>query len=538
MAELFLGDHEVNGEAPIYSRVRLINGRLNNPSRFRIAGLWICLVLSWIVPPAQAEIIPHDVNVSRASVWKAEFEAYLQGVMADHHLPGIAVELVDQQGTLWQITLGYRNTVQRLPVTPQTLYGIGSTSKAFTGMLMMQLQEDGRLKIDSPVQKYLPTFALSESQYSSQITLRDLMTHATGVARHDFAWYGQPALSREELFAKIPFLEMGAVPRTQFIYNNWMWMAAAMIAEQQGGGPPWEQLIQSRILTPLRMNKTVVKIADVKTSSDYSLPYEIGSLGVREVPFYDLGGMAPAGGIFSNLNDMARWLRLHLNQGELEGTSIVSPAGLAEIHRGTMSMGGGAKYGLGWASVDFGGKLLLTHDGGIDGFSSNVSMIPSLGLGVVVLMNASVVAPQNIALRIWQHVLNMPLKDFVRDSAKAQEEQFERTMKQFPDAPQVALTTPLQDYLGSFCHTAYPAVEVKLGPRVNELMLNLSILRMTAYPVAVDQFSLRGQYNDGKVVKFERDMKGQVHSLEWKVEQTARKALRFKRCSSSHPSYM
>lgn len=481
-------------------------------------------------PPFQS-VLPSDVDADLIALnaWKPEFEQYLQGIMAEYRLPSLAVQLVDRQGAIWQITLGYRNVAQKLPVTAKTLYAIGSTSKAFTGVLLMQLQDQGRLQIDDAVQVYLPTFAVSEGQYSNQITLRDLMTHQTGVGRHDLAWYHRDLETRASLFQKIPQLEMGAAPRTTFIYNNWMWMTAGLVGEVVAG-ETWEQSLRSRLLIPLRMHSTVTAVDEVRRAGDYSLPYEVGSLGVNEVPFYDIAPMNPAGGIYSNLDDMAQWVRFHLNQGTLNGQTVLSSENLRESHRGTANAGGSAKYALGWGTLDFGGHELLTHDGGIDGFSANVSLMPSKGLGVVVLMNASSVQPQSIALRIWQHVQGMPLKDFVRDTTKAMEEQFEKAVEMYPDPAQVALSSPIEEYFGHFCHPAYPAVTIQSGPKIDELLVTLSVMRSTIYPVGTDLFSARGQYSEGKIMAFKRNSAGAVSELHWRIESSVKNHLVFKRC--------
>lgn len=464
--------------------------------------------------------------------WKPEFESYLRGLMAEYRLPNLAVQLVDRQGALWQITLGERDVARKLPVTSRTLYAIGSTSKAFTGILMMQLRDQGRVTLDAPVTDYLSDFAVSDSRFSGAITLRDLMTHQTGVGRHDLAWYHRPDQTRSSLFALIPSLEMGAAPRTEFIYNNWMWMTAGRVAEALTG-ESWESLMRSRLLIPLRMYSTQLSVADVYRFGEYALPYEVSGLGVTAVPFYDIAPMNPAGGIYSNLDDMAQWVRFQLNAGTLDGRMIVSPEGLNESHRGTAALGGPNTYALGWGSVDFGGNQLLTHDGGIDGFAANVSLMPSKGLGVVVLMNASTVQPQAIALRIWQHVQGMPLKDFVRDGTKAANEQFEKSVELFPDRAQVPLAAGTAEFRGQYCHPAYPVVEVINGPKKDELMITLSVVRATIYPVGVDEFSIRGQYDDAKVLRFERDRGGRVSGLRWKIESSVKSPLAFTRCDGN-----
>lgn len=473
--------------------------------------------------------IPRELPANTVS-WKPELEIYLRGLMEDYRLPGIAVQLVDRKGALVQVTMGYRDLARQIPVTANTVFGIGSTTIAFTGVLMMQLQEAGKLNISDKVRKYRPDFALSEPKYSDEITLRDLMTHSTGVGRHDLAWYHRPGNTRESLFKKIPNLEMSAAPRTEFIYNNWMWMTAGLVAEK-ASGKSWEALLESQILGPLQMNSTAYTISAVKRQMDYSLPYEVGALGVSEVPFYDMTAMNPAGGIYSNLNDMAKWLRFHLNHGEVDGQVLLSPEGLEETYRGIAPMGGSAKYALGWASTDFAGHRLLTHDGGIDGFASNVSIMPDQGLGVVVLMNASSISPEAIALRIWQHIYGQPLTDFVRENTKILEQDFETSVLMYPDPPKTLLPQTVEEYLGSFCHKAYPPVQAMRGAGQDELIMTLSVLRMTAYPTGLDKFSLRGQYDTRKTISFRRNQSGVVQYVDWKAEPTMHSPIQFERCA-------
>lgn len=162
--------------------------------------------------------------------WQNDFEQYVQGLMNEYKVPGFAIAVVGSNGSIFQLKRGSRNLEKNLPVTSETLFAIGSTSKAFTGVILAQLFDQRLVSFDVPVQTYRPDFAIQDPKASKTLTLRDLMGHWTGIGRHDLAWYHRQ-MTREEMFSLIPELEISTQPRSKFIYNNWMWVASGVVAE-------------------------------------------------------------------------------------------------------------------------------------------------------------------------------------------------------------------------------------------------------------------------------------------------------------------
>ncbi len=457
--------------------------------------------------------------------WRADFETYIEKVMREQNMPGIAIQVVDENGPILQITKGYRDLEKKLPVTPHTLYAIGSTSKAFTGVILASLRDKGLINFDRPVQNYRPDFAIQDSEVSRILTLRDLMSHWTGVGRHDLGWYHRDA-SREEMFATIPYLDISAPPRTKFIYNNWMWVAAGVIAETVAHAT-WENLLQEKILHPLGMTETNASLAATQAFPDHALPYEGSTL----IPFYDIHAANPAGGIYSNLNDMAKWLQFHLQGGKFNGQQVVSLASLQETYKPYSQMGE-ASYGMGWEITDkLLGETVLTHDGGIDGFTANVSWMPGRKLGVVVLMNDAGIAPQWIASRLWFHLLDLPLRDFVQEGKDAEAKETEENKKLYPDLNPAPAKFPLSQFTGNFCHKAYGRTKVYLDNESQSLVIKLNIIEAAITAAGGLRFFIQGVPSQIKYLNFQADEEGNVQSLDWSIEDSSNKPIKFSRCN-------
>ncbi len=473
--------------------------------------------------------------------WEQEFSKYLDELMQEYALPGIAVQVVTKDGPLVQFTKGYRDVEKKLPVTPKTLYAIGSTTKAFSGFLLALLKQEGLVDLDKPVQTYLPDFKIANEKASAQLTARDLMGHWTGVGRHDLAWYRREGLSRRSLYEIIPHLDVAAEPRTKWIYNNYMWLTIGLLSEAVALNS-WEDLIQDKIFTPLEMTSTNLSVEKSQKSDDFAFPYASDGKQIHKLPFYELSAMNPAGGINSNLEDMAKWLQMHLSQGVFRQTTLISPELLQETYK-PYSKIGNASYSMGWMQAPFEGHQLITHDGGIDGFLANVSLIPEAGFGVVVLMNASKVSPEKVALRLWQHVLGKKPMDWVREDAKEDAKDAEEAKKKWPDPPRVAPFRSLNDYVGSYCHKAYGRATVSLlnkkasekadekaDEAASDLVVKLRVVTLPVYPTGAHEFTAAGVPAALRKVSFVENSTNQIEGMNWQLESSIDKPLYFHRC--------
>lgn len=479
------------------------------------------LLVAWL-----AFSLPFSASAAQAPAWATDFTAYVERVMEENKLPGIAVAVVDEHGPVITITRGYRDVAKKLPVTANTLYAIGSTSKAFTGVLLAKQWERGRVDFNRPVQEYLPKFAIADAEASRTLNLRDLMGHWTGVGRHDLAWYHR-GLSRQEMFDLIPHLPLSAKPREKFIYNNFMWVTAGMVAETVDAEKrSWEEQLEAEILRPIGMTGSNADLARTRASGDYSLAYNVSAKGATEAPFYDIAAANPAGGIYSNVTDMAKWLQLHLNQGRVGQRQVISAAALAETYQPYSKQSESAQYAMGWVVSDKVGARVLTHDGGIDGFTANVSWLPSKKIGVVVLMNSSEVVPQWIAARAWQLALGQEPADWVKVGLEQSREAAEESKKQYPDSEVRAPAAPLASYAGNYCHAAYGKAEVAVNE--DTLYVKAGVIEGFFASAGDGKFFLPGFFTYFKNLAFSG--KAAQQTLEWKLDVSSTKPIVFQRC--------
>src|SRR6185369_15761946 len=183
-----------------------------------------------------------------------DLAALVRRLMARDQIPGVAVGVVERGELVFAHGFGYRDVDDRLPVTLDTLFPLGSCSKAFTATAIALLADEGMIALDAPVRAYLPDFSLEDPVASATLTTRDLLTHKSGLPRHDFFWYQAP-FSRDELYDRLRFLEPSGPPRARWRYNSLMFVVAGRVVERVSG-QSWESFVRDRILLPLDMRRT------------------------------------------------------------------------------------------------------------------------------------------------------------------------------------------------------------------------------------------------------------------------------------------
>jgi CubicO group peptidase (beta-lactamase class C family) len=431
----------------------------------RIRSFALLLVVSLIAPAqlwAQSGPAPATLN---------GLDGFVEQVMKDWKVPGLAVAIVKEGKVVYAKGFGYRDVKRELKVTPDTLFAIGSCSKAFTATALALLVEEGKLDWDKPVIDYLPDFRLYDAYATAHLRPRDLVTHQSGLPRHDLVWYGSP-LSRKEIFDRLRYLEPSRPLHAKYQYNNLMFMSAGVLIERISGNT-WEEFVRRRILDPLGMKTSNFSVKDSQKTSDFSLPYQEQKDEVKEIPFRNIDAVGPAGSINSSVNEMTRWLLLQLSKGKFEVRQIVSEKALAETHTPQIVAGGDLKYdesfyasyAMGWGVTSYRGHPSLSHGGGIDGFTSAVRFLPKDQLGVVVLTNSGSPASGLIASNAVDRMLGLSEAPWAQrakdDAAKAKEAQAkaraEDEAKRKKDAPP---THALKDYTGQFEHPAYQTLTI------------------------------------------------------------------------------
>lgn len=314
--------------------------------------------------------------------------------MQTWQVPGCAIGIVQQGKTIFAKGFGRRDVQNKSPVTPDTIFAIGSCTKAFTCAALGILADEGKLDWDKPVREYMPDFRMFDPVATEHMTARDLVTHRSGLPRHDMLWYGS-SLSRSEMFARLRHLEPSKDIRAVFQYNNLMYLAAGMLIERIAG-MSWEEFMQARLLTPLGMTRTNLSVTTSQTLDDFAKPYHKHKNDITEVPFHNIDAIGPAGAINSSINDLTQWLKLNLNKGKRGDAQVISEAMLNDIFAPHMVMAGApasdpeigqSAYSLGWMVTAYRGHVMLQHGGGIDGFISLVTLMPNDGVGIVALTN-------------------------------------------------------------------------------------------------------------------------------------------------------
>ncbi|MEM7383422.1 MAG: serine hydrolase domain-containing protein [Verrucomicrobiota bacterium] len=317
----------------------------------------------------------------------------------NHHVPGMAIVVVKDDEVVLSQGFGLADVENKKPVTPETLFAIGSATKAFTATLIALLVDEGKMQWEDPVTRHLPTFQLpiDSEEDDASVTLRDLLAHRTGFTRMGILWAGGD-VSRKEILQTAIKAEPWAPFRKEFLYSNVMYLAAGEAAGTAGEST-WDALVHQRLFQPLGMNDSSTTLAAVEGDARLSLGYD-GKESPTAIPMRNLDTIGPAGSINSNITDMAAWLRLLLKRGEFNGTRLISEKNLNETWKRQNAIGGGMSYGLGWMRQKIDGKRLIEHGGNIDGFSAQVGIFIDDGLGFALLTNVTATPMQALSNRL------------------------------------------------------------------------------------------------------------------------------------------
>src|SRR5947207_4225391 len=247
----------------------------------------------------------------------AGFDAFMEKTLKDWNAPGIGVGIVVSNKLVFAKGYGYRDYEKKLPITANTIIPIASNTKLFTAVAAGFLVEEGKLTWDRPVRESVPTIEFYDSALNNTVTLRDMLAHRTGITRHDSIWY-KSNYTTKELFERLRYLEPKEQPRQLFLYNNMMYAGAGYSIQLQSG-KPWKDFVREKLLQPLEMNHTVYSIADMMKAPDYGVPFteKRDSMELYKIPYYeDTDGLASAGAIISNIEDMSHWPIALMKKGQ------------------------------------------------------------------------------------------------------------------------------------------------------------------------------------------------------------------------------
>ncbi len=413
-------------------------------------------------------------RAARASKALEGLKEIINPALEDWKTPGLALSVVVGGKTVLAEGYGHRDLEKKLPVTASTLFAIGSATKAFTTFVLGQLVDEGKVEWDEPVVRYLPNFRLHDEYASAHLTPRDMVTHRSGLPRHDLTWYNNQEIARADLVERLRHLQPNKELREQWQYNNLMYLTAGYLIEQVTEGT-WEEAVRKGILEPLGMTRTNFSVFDSQKDADHALPYLEEDDEVRKVDFRPIGVMGPAGSINSSVEELARWMQVHLSLGRYGDREIISPATLKELHTPQMVIPGlpdepedsPASYALGWFADTWRGHYRVHHGGNIDGFSALVTLFPNDGTGIAVLVNKDASALPGVVTKVVaDRVLDLEPKEWIVEAAEERDKAKEFTKKgeAKKDLFRVKGTKPsreLKEYAGEYEHPGYGRVEIQ-----------------------------------------------------------------------------
>lgn len=425
---------------------------------------------------------------------------YVTAAMEAWNVPGLALAVIADGEVVHARGYGVRDVTTGAPVDEHTLFAVGSTSKAFTSATLGLLVDEGRVRWDDRVIDHIPWFAMYDPYATRELTLRDLLTHRSGLARGDAVWSRWPH-DRHEIVRRIRFLEPTRSFRGAWQYQNLMFLTAGEVV-RVASGQTWDDFVDERIFTPLGMDRSVTSVTELDRFDNVATPHVSIDGAATPVAHKNIDNVGPAGSIYSSVSQMARWVGMHLADGVHAGQRLFSDSVMAEMHRPQMLIQADAPenslhprdapmnfnaYGLAWWILDYRGRKVVDHGGGIDGMRAHVAFMPEEGLGMVALSNAR---PNNLIValmyRVFDHFLGVgggdkpdvggaagaaggaagdAMADWsalmlaqYRESAAAQADA--RSRREADRAAGTAPSRPLAEYAGSYGQEYYGAVDI------------------------------------------------------------------------------
>lgn len=349
---------------------------------------FLCLVLLFGV----------TINLFAQKIQLDSLESFINQVMEDFEVTGLSIGIVENDSIIYSKGFGTRKINKNLPVDENTIFGIGSISKSFTALTLGILVDEGKINWDDRVKDYLPYFELYDSYVSENFTIRDLLTHRSGLKEVSGGtlWYHSD-LSRKEIIKKLKYLEPESGFREKPAYQNVMYLVAGEIVSEVTG-TSWDDFLKKRIFDKLSMRNSTSISSIRESNKNLAFPHVWDENFKKTLINQEKGdNLAPAGFIYSSANDMNKYMKMLLNDGVFEQDTIISKSTLAEIFKpqiiypieGSPFGNEFSSYGFGWWVTPRNNDKLIEHNGGIDGMTAKLFMIKNLNIGIIILTNIS-----------------------------------------------------------------------------------------------------------------------------------------------------
>jgi CubicO group peptidase (beta-lactamase class C family) len=364
-----------------------------------------------------------------------DLDAYVARALKEFEVPGLAVAIVKDGYVVLTKGYGVRKLGEPAPVDEQTLFGIASNTKAFTAAALAILVDEGKVSWDDPVTKHLPGFQMYDPYVTREMTVRDLLTHRSGLGlgAGDLMFFPPTTFTREEIVARLRYIKPATSFRSKYAYDNVLYLVAGQVVAAVSG-KSWDDFIKERIFAPLGMTASNTSVKDLRPGGNFVSPHQKVEGRLQPVPYMNIDNTAPAGAINSNVAEMAGWVILQLNEGAIHGGQdgggdrrLFSQRQSREMWSAQTPIPVGdpppelsalrsnfSAYGLGWGLSDYRGHKVVSHSGGLAGMVSRVRMVPDMKLGIVVLTNQEAGgAMEAISYHVIDYYLNAAATDWI-----------------------------------------------------------------------------------------------------------------------------
>lgn len=480
-------------------------------TRARLSGaLALCLCAS-IIAGAQSRPATADL---------AAFDRYVAQAVRDWRAPGLAIAVVQGDSLVFAKGYGVLDIAKPDPVNEHTRFAIGSTTKAMTSVALGMLVDEGKLRFDDRVIDILPEFRLYDAYVTREITVRDLLTHRSGLASTDLMWL-RADFSPEEMIRRLRYVRPASSFRAEWDYQNNVYAIAGTIIAKLSG-MPWEAFVRARIFQPLGMTETVPLVSEAIGAPNVAIPHGMARDSVRQVSYRTTDPVASAGSVYSSVSDMSKWMRFILDSGRVGTKRLLKPATFIELVTPQirvplglypalrLARPHGFSYALGWFIQDYQGAVVWMHTGSINGMSAILGLLPDSRVGVMVLANLD-----HVELRhaLMYKVFDMYSGNAARDWSSELRAMFARgggAPGARPAAAEPNISLPLERYAGTYVDSTYG--EIVVSSANGALRARFGKEELTALqPWGYEAF--RSATEQGTVLAFTRDAAGNVLSV-------------------------
>lgn len=449
-------------------------------------------------------------------------DAFIAKQVQDYKMPGLAIGIIKDNKVVFKNGYGVTSTLDKLPVTTQTIFPLSSCTKAFTAAAMAVLVDEEKINWNDKVIKYLPDFKLSDPWITKELTISDILSHRSGLKTFDgdLLWYGTN-YTEKEIVNKIQYSPITNNFRLDFGYQNVMYLVAGLVIEAVSG-KPYEEFVREKLLQPLSMTKTSTSILEMQKDKNYAQPH----LKNKPIKLVNMDNIAPAGAINSNIDEMMRWMQMWIGQGRINDTIIINEnsfetiTSIKTLTSGTTEKG----YGFGWYIDYREGEKVLHHDGGMPGYKSSVVLFPKRGDAIVILTNKiSPISDQLITVLTEYLTKSEKINWFQADKDMSRKSTVYMWDKEREDVSKLRSNIPnIAIYEGDYEDKVYGKANIRKenGKAVLELLPTKELFSGNLYYLSKDKFKII--FNDGFIpageIIFEQGADKKIQGFKMNIE--------------------